>query len=241
MSMKKLKPCVVILVVMLLAATVSAVMIPLNDSAGKASGWGFVVRSELLLGGTVSSPFVFAVDDDSVTIEIDKTFSVSPTKTGIFQPIIIEFQKLSNDAVGKIIINDEHVVNDTGVVWTDYHMFIMNGDILNPRAGFNPQYLPDGDQFEEVGYGRFGEGYNELPILLNFVDTDGQGVNTNPAGDDVFQPGYDNGQIVIEASPEMEVGQRFGLKQVPTVPEPATVLMLVGGMGTLVAFRKKAA
>jgi hypothetical protein len=240
MNMKKLKPCVVILAVLMLAASVSAVMIPLNSSAGEESGWGFVVRSELLLGGTVSSPFVFAVDDDSVTIEIDKTFSVSPTKFGIFQPIIIEFQKLSDNAVSKIVINDEHVVNDTGVVWTDYHMFIMNGDILNPRAGFDPQYLPSTDQFEEVGYQRFGEGYNELPILLNFVDTDGEGVNTSPAGDDVFQPGYDSGQIVIETSPEMEVGQRFGLKQVPTVPEPATVLLLTGGMGALIAFKRNA-
>jgi len=203
------------------AASVEGVVIPLDDS-----GWAMVVRPGL---GTVSAPIVDRVTGDAVYIELAKTFN-SPPQGGFLAPIIIEFQKVSPNATLNIIIRDEYIVNNTDTEWIDFHMSLLV-DILNPQAGFNPDSLPDGDQLEQVYY-NCNYGYQQLPIRLHFVDNDGSGVPSSPPGNDVFQPGYRGGKIVIATNPDMAVDARFGLKEVPTIPEPATLLIL--GMGGLV-------
>ena len=104
-------------------------------------------------------------------------------------------------------------------------------DTLNPQAGFNPNFLPDGDQFESVYYVR-NSGFNGMPIQLNFVDTDANGVPAFPPGDDIFLPGFTIGRIVIDVDPQMPVGTRFGLKEV-SAPEPATIALF--GLSGLIA------
>jgi len=213
-----------LVVVMFFTVTTQAAVIELDDS-----GWAMVITSP-----GVSIPFVYGVTDDAVYIEIDKSFDEEASGQ-FLDPIIFEFQKISEDAVGTIVIRDEYVVNNTGVEWVDYHIFLVV-DALDPEAGFDPQYIPDGDELEEVYYSKF-YGYDGLPIQLNFADTDGSGVASFPVGEDIFWPGNGSGQIVIVTNSELEVGERFGVKQVPTVPEPATVLML--GLGGLLTLRRK--
>jgi len=208
-------------------APVEAVIIPLEDS-----GWAMVVSPSVWESGQVGEPYVYGVVDDAVVLQLDKLFN-RPAQGGFVDPIIIEFQKISTNAALNIIIRDEYIINDTGVEWVDYHMHL-----ISCQTGFNPNFLPDGHQFEEVFYGD-NYGYNDLPTRLHFVNTEGGGVPYSPPGDDVFQPGYAGGQIVIVTDPEMEVGARFGLKEVPTIPEPAALLLL--GIGGLMALNRKTA
>jgi len=204
-----------------------AVIIPLDDS-----GWAMVVDSN---PGEVDFPFIYGVTDDAVSIQLDKVFDRAVGSDGFFDPIVIEFQKVSPDATANIIIRDEYIVNDTDIEWFDFHMHLIVS-IMDPQAGFNPDFLPDGDQLEDAYYST-NYGYDELPIQLHFVDADGSGVPALPAGDDIFRPGHIAGQIVIVTNPQMEVGERFGLKEVPSIPEPTTLLLL--GIGGLMAFRSK--
>lgn len=222
-------------------APVEGISIPLIDPITNIdSGWAMVVRSELLEGQQVDVPYVYGVIDDAVTIQIDKTFSRPFSEDGFNHPIIIEFEKTASDATPNIIIREEFIRNETGMEWIDYHMHLIV-DALNPQAGFDPTFFPDGDQLEDVYY-TWNYGYDGLPIQLHFVDTDGSGVLSSPPyeqGENVFQPGYfTDSQIVIVTDPGMAVGEHFGLKEIPTIPEPAT-LVLLGAGGVWILSRKK--
>lgn len=212
-------------------ALVQAVIVPLDDS-----GWAMVVSPS---SEEVSVPIVDGITNDAVYIQLGKTFS-SPPEDGFFRPIIIEFEKIFADATANIIIRDEYIVNNTGTEWIDFHMSL-KVSVVNPQAGFNPNFIPDGGQLENVYYS-WNYGYEGLPIKLNFVDTDGSGVPSSPPGDDVFWPGYMGGQIVIATNPDMQVGGRFGLKEIPTVPEPATAVLLgIGGALLTLTRRRRSA
>jgi hypothetical protein len=108
--------------------------------------------------------------------------------------------------------------------------------LFEPEAGFDPAYVFDGHQLEQTSYSEF-VGYDGRPVSLDFVNTEGGGVPFEPPGDDVFWPGYESGQLVIVTNPGMEVGDRFGLKELPSVPEPATMTLL--GMGALFVTARK--
>ncbi len=219
--------------VLVLSASVQAVSMELIDLRDPchpvSSGWAFVVKSDLVEGGQISWPLVYGVTGDVVTIQIDKVFNRPFSQDGFNYPIIVEFEKLATNAVSKIIIQDERVINETGTEWSDYHMHLIV-DALAPQAGFDPAFTPDGDQLENVSY-TLNYGYNGLPIELHFRDANSVGVLPSPPGENWFQPGYYGGQIVIVTNPQLEVGEHFGLKEIPTIPEPATIVML--GLGTL--------
>ena len=201
------------------------VVIPLDDS-----GWAAVIDDVMLYETReVGAPYVFGIIDDAVIIQLDKTFR-EPLMDGFFDPIVIEFQKIRQTDITNIIIRDERIANCTGSEWFDFHLHLTSA-----FAGFNPDFIPDGDQLENVSYS-MNFGYDGLPVRLNFEDNNASGV---PAAGDVFEPGRIAGQIMIVTDPEMGVGPnfRFGLKEVPTVPEPATLALL--GIGGLMALNRK--
>ena len=136
----------------------------------------------------------------------------------------IEFIKNSQQAVGQIIITDEFITNDTTEPWIDFHIELAVS-IYDPEAGFSLATNPDGDQFSTVALSG-SNGHNGLPTKIDFS---GGLVPNNPQDQDDFRPGYYSGSMVIIADPEMEVEQRIVLKEFPTIPEPATLVLLMGG------------
>ena len=235
MNNQRMKICAFAAISIIAAASVSqAVSVPLGSS-----GWALIVNKDIQEVGKIGLA-IFDVTGDSVVIELDKTFYAQPNEFNVFAPMSIEFQKISANAVSRIVIQDEYIVNDTTRVWSDFHM-IIPVNIINPEAGFDSRYIPAGGQLENVSFAN-NYGYNQLPTQLNFVNAVDGGVNFAPAGEDVFRPGYASGDIVILTNPDLAVGERFMLKEIPTfIPEPTTIALLVFGLFPAIMKRKRCA
>lgn len=131
------------------------VVIPLDDS-----GWAAAIDDVMLYETReVGAPYVFGITDDAVVIQLDKTFR-KPLRDGFFDPIVIEFQKIQQTNITNIIIRDERIANCTGSEWFDFHLHL-----TNTFAGFNPDFIPDGDQLEKVFYS-MNFGYDGKPEWL---------------------------------------------------------------------------
>jgi hypothetical protein len=190
------------------------------------SGWQMIVSAENQLVGDIGYPYIYGTINDSLHLELDKTFHKGPDDFGFMSPLTIEFKKVSANAVNRIVIRDEYIVNNTGVEWVDFHMQLLVS-MMNPEAGFNTSYIPSGGVLENVSYS-MPYGYNGNPVRLDFENSTGSGVS-HIDGQDIFQPGLAYGDIVIEINPNLPTGSRFGLKEIPTIPEPATAALLALG------------
>jgi len=208
---------------LMLAGTAGAALYQLGDS-----GWSAAVNDEWDISFSVD-----ALSERAVIIEIQKRFVGEPDEYGLMPSMYLEFIKMSEDAVGQIIINDEYILNDTSEDWIDFHIELAVGG--NQRAGFCYQCIPSGDQFETVVLSG-SSGYLGLPTRIDFRDGL---VPNDPPGEDNFRPGHAYGAMVIVTNPEMGVGERILLKEFPTIPEPATLLVLLAGLGLACARMKR--
>ncbi len=227
--MKTKKLLLIILALFCLPAFGEIISIDLDNS-----GWAVEIDSTVGNVGDIEALYVYGTTEDSIFIEIDKLFYDQPNEQGFYYPIIIDFVKVSENAVSNIVIRDERVVNRTGATWVSYDMHLITG-FLNPLAGFDDTHVPDGGQLETVTYSNYS-GYNGMAKELTFTDNNDQGV----ADGDWFMPGYTSGDIVITTSADMRVGQSFGLKEIPhAIPEPTTILLLCFGVMPAIIKKKK--
>lgn len=224
---KKLTITIACLMLMFSLAA-DAQIVPLNIGE-QSSGWAIVMQDGTPVDVTVNS-----VGVKSVNISLDKVFTGSLNYFGFFDPIVIEFMKTDENATLDIVIESERVTNNTTHIWQDYHMFL-TARATEPKVSFDLQSLPYGDQLEGVQYSRY-DGFEGLPVQLDFVNLEAGGVSNQP-GNNIFAPGSEYGQIRIMTF-GMEVGERFALKEFPTVPEPTTVILLGLGMVPAIIKRK---
>ncbi|MFA5865358.1 MAG: hypothetical protein WC975_11810 [Phycisphaerae bacterium] len=229
--------CALILLLLMVAIPASAAPIPVPiplDKDGVQSGWSLSIRSSDLSNNKVFLPTVFNVNlsGDSVTIQLDKQFK-GIMSADLFGPITVWFVKTSPSAVNRIIINDEQIINSTDKAWQDFHMQLLV-DAIAPEAAFDNSTLPRGDLLPSVSFDSSPAGYLGQPIVLNFK---GGTVPNSPFPDNIFNPGHSddfggNPFIIQTDAAHLAVGDFFGLKEWPTIPEPLSALFLViGGLG----------
>ncbi|HKQ49175.1 MAG TPA: PEP-CTERM sorting domain-containing protein [Phycisphaerae bacterium] len=158
---------------------------------------------------------VDSVTSEFVAIEISKDFTEPYDGIG-FPGHSILFTQVAADAVTspRIIILDESVTNLTGSDWTDYHMEIGSGGevVFDIAASLGFSMAPFTNQL----------------LTLTTLDADGGVVFNNSS----FFPGAGPGELVMFADLSGEEAVSFTLTEFPT-PEPATVALLVLGLGCL--------
>ncbi len=177
-------------------------------------------------------------EPDILIIEIFKVFKGTVGINGDMPSIVMTFTQigdLSNTA-SKIVINDESVSNHMDVDWTGFDMILVSPGL----AKFNGEEMFGGpsslyaDQFSSVSLTGEISPLTGNPIGTHLSFRDG----IVPMGDD-FTPGSFSGAIVIDPVLRDAGPAVFKLKEIPTIPEPASLSLLLGGASLLLRRRMK--
>ena len=193
---------------------------------GASSAYGDIT---IPLGGgwqaQVPSLAQVSINVDSVTaefvaIELSKDFTEPYDGIG-FPGLSILFTQVAGDAVTapRIVILDESVTNLTGTDWTDYHMQINSGGEV------------EFDIAASLGFSMAP--FTTVALTPTTLDASGGVVFNNSS----FFPGAGPGELVMLADLSGDP-VTFELEEFPT-PEPATLAMLLLGLGCLARRRSR--
>ncbi len=213
------------------ALAVSAPAGVVNLGAGWQASW------DPALDGLVDV-MATGVVGDALFIQKFADYRQEPVGEELDIPSIrIQFQQVAYPAATHIVIDDEILINNNGVVWTDFHFKLVDttgGTLFNPA--------------QTAGSGGAGPiGWTIDPFELAQFTTQQQ---LDVWGGDVpngatWFPGNgaSDGQLWIDVTPGPNNSGSFVLLEKPTttgVPEPATLgLLCLGGLA-LVRRRRKA-
>lgn len=178
-------------------------------------GWEATVPNLSQVGINVDS-----VTAEFVAIEISKDFTEPFNGIG-FPGLSILFTQVADDAVTapRIVILDESVTNLTGSDWTDYHMQINSG----------------GDVEFDIAA---SAGFSMAPFATTILTTTTlDAINGVVLNNSSFFPGAGPGELVMLADLSGDA-VAFELEEFPT-PEPATLAMLLLGLGCLTRRRAR--
>ncbi len=132
---------------------------------------------------------------------------------GFIEPLIITFRQVSSTAVPNIAIDDETIVNNTGVDWTGFR-FIVEGGLSNNGA------VPHLDEAASVGF--LTDPFNTAQYLNNDKElrassNSGGTLSSNALSGNIWHPGLQAGDLTIAADPfsSGSVGQTFVFKEQP--------------------------
>lgn len=165
-------------------------------------------------------------------IEKFVNFYQKPSVDGVYAPILIYFQQISPSAATQIVIDDEGLVNSTGVTWTDFHMELIDttgGTVFDPAmTAVSGGTGPIGFSIAPFQLAVFSGGARKLDIWGGQVPS---GTTWTPGS------GASDGQLWINVTPGPNNSGSFTLVEVPTTtgtPEPATLsLLALSGLAVL--------
>lgn len=172
--------------------------------------------------GQLVDVIVNSEDANSVHITKQAEFIQGPNPLGVFPTIPILFTQTDADAVSQIVIDDEVITNSTGVHWADFHFLLAGGSIGGDVRA----------TFDALGQ----DGFDTSPFIhqdLGDTTFDMWG-GLVPNGAQWFPgSGANGGELVIsvdtgdgDATPLVN----FTLKETPSVPEPASCVLVYAGL-----------
>ena len=230
-----------LLVLAMLCVSVGAVQGAVVQDIG--GGWEVLIPD--IYADVMSAQTVTVINDkvvgDTVIIELLKDFGSKIFKFDVGDPIYVQFRVAERDHVPNIVIRDEHVTNNTGVAWTDFHIILAQplgtvayvgfdeGPIFEPVAGSQPFATVGFSDYQGLDVGAAAP--MPLPMRIDFNDG-------TLADGDTMHPGIGgtaNNYAMIVTN--MLEGDVFTLKEIPTIPEPLTMLLL--GAGGVVLLRRR--
>ena len=188
--------------------------------------------------------------DHILALEVFKVFDVPPDPFfGTLSPLILTFEQIAPDdqTADMILINDETITNRTGVAWEGFSWTLVqmgyaefDEELTFPSDfGGNPAYDFDLDTFSDHEW------------LNNHAGSEATWTQTLYAYEGVvpdgglFMPGVMGGQLVIDVDllgfDGSDADATFFLKEIPTLPEPASMAILAMGGFALLGKRRRAA
>jgi hypothetical protein len=213
----------VLCALVLVAGTASGAVVVGNGQQMGNSGWA--VFYDEAVGSVVLDNDLDPLGDGKVILQLSKTFNEPfDPQSGQFPPIFVTFEQVvATQAVSQIVIDNEVMVNNTGLPWTDFEWIILDktdawfDEVASANFSVDPfgqkQFIePDGSQ-----------------VLMAYGGTvldSGQTFTPGIVGNLVID------MVVADAAPLTA----FTLKQLPT-PEPVTAFMLALGLGWVVRRR----
>lgn len=230
--MKKLVSIVALMVLTVLApAAWASVSVDLIDTTNPGSpvdsGWTATLADNIHNGIIVDS-----VSAGYVHIEITKDFYNAPVN-GVYTTNKIQFTQRLADGLTtpKILITDENIWNNTGSDWGDYHWWVTDSGVAfdktaTDNSGFSINPFTT-KTWEAPPVGWTAAYSSELNVQGGIVHNG-----------DFFTPGLDNGYLAIQVDLTNQQAASFTLYQAPA-PEPATMAMLLCGVGMLIRRRRR--
>lgn len=225
MSVSKLK-------VALLAAVASVgfAFTPSTASAAtykdfSAYGWAAFL-DDAHGGSSVDLTVIDGGTTNTLDLQLQKfaTFGPNFTSGGDVNPISIVFRQVAANAVPFISIEEENVLNDTGVSWGGFR-FILEGGTGGVQPSFDTA-ASAGFSVSPFTTSTFINDNRELRV-------EGGGAVSSTNGSNLWQPGNAAGALVIDALPFAtgSVRQTFVFKEQPIlIPLPAAAWTSLSGL-----------
>ncbi len=215
-------------------ATVQAALIYENAGGWRITGSGND-------DGSPASVVVHPGPRDVLLIEITKVFVGRPDRYGYLPAIFLNFTQVNPDesTASKIVILDEDIQNNTARDWIDFHWYLFGyGNArFNTAETFPSDYKLPGDNFNLSPFsGRSwssqGTGPGQVEALNAFTGVVAKGDSFTPGG------GPNGGELVIDVDLTAARPGFFILKELPTIPEPATLSLVTIGAALLIRRRR---
>lgn len=182
-------------------------------------GWEAIVIDEDFIDLAVD--FV-SIEDDILVIEKFANFLNIDELTGQPDPVRILFNQIAPDdqTVSRIVIADEVVSNNTGFDWIGFEMHL-----LSSTAHWDPDASMDFtfDPFTSMSF----NGDNSVVSFGGGTIFDG----------DLWTPGVDAGELVINVDLSNEQPVEFVLKEIAIIPAPGAAALL--GLAALATRRRR--